>query len=573
MADPKKAAGGCCGGGHGHGHSQSHSHSHSHSHGGGHAHGGSGGAKKDCCVKLPNNDPGAAAAAKGTPHEGHTVIRLEDYEAGKRRRQAQRMREAAAAAARPKVATARPPGGSVVDCRGRTRTLRGGLRLAAADAEDVMVIETADSGKGVSSMALLEEGRVVVSEPGLVLTERQRVDPAAALARVKAALGGDGVEAAVAEAVTKLEAHGLPWDTDEGMLELLNTNAFSLAGGARGQEGMDKDGDSERHSVVLPLIARVNHACVPNCAVRLNREAGSGELVALRNIAPNTELTISYCREGHGWDRASRRGVLSRIKKFWCECPLCQHEAASDAAAAKADGAAAQPTVAAENADAFAQYIMSHSPEEEQDRSLEEYIAGMHVVGQLRGYAHWGVVFIASGLLKNALAGIDTASGAEEPWLGLSVTLLSYLRRWGACPQANPSMTFDYLPNWYVSAVLQACHKVMHASTASQHEPLITACFELIEPWHRRYYTAVDPDQRMIESWLRVHAKTPLQQVGAAAPAAPAAPVTFTKADLTVHLGSSSHQAVVGHTKRIVDEFAGTPATNRAKPKKFTVRR
>ena len=78
------------------------------------------------------------------------------------------------------------------------------------------------------------------------------------------------------------------------------------------------------------------HSCEPNCAiVHLTRDPDAQRsttmeflrIVALRDIKPNEELTISYVESSATAAREGRRETLKKLYGFDCTCSLCmQHE-------------------------------------------------------------------------------------------------------------------------------------------------------------------------------------------------------------------------------------------------------
>ncbi|PRP76038.1 hypothetical protein PROFUN_01754 [Planoprotostelium fungivorum] len=68
-------------------------------------------------------------------------------------------------------------------------------------------------------------------------------------------------------------------------------------------------------------MSRINHSCVPNVHFSYHLDEGIGTIRALRDIAPDEELFISYCSDFE--TRDVRREELQRRFLFICHCSLC----------------------------------------------------------------------------------------------------------------------------------------------------------------------------------------------------------------------------------------------------------
>ncbi|KAK4186437.1 N-lysine methyltransferase SMYD2 [Podospora australis] len=91
--------------------------------------------------------------------------------------------------------------------------------------------------------------------------------------------------------------------------DIMETNTF------------DVSVDGVSHSGLYPEIARINHACKPNCFTRYSPNTLLMEVVAYKDIAPGEELSLSY----------APLNILSKdrkeLLKFWgfeCTCALCR---------------------------------------------------------------------------------------------------------------------------------------------------------------------------------------------------------------------------------------------------------
>jgi len=74
---------------------------------------------------------------------------------------------------------------------------------------------------------------------------------------------------------------------------------------------------------IFPNIAMMNHSCVPNANVRFGDDR-TAVVVALRDIQPGEELTISYIENDMPLE--ARQKELQEYG-FICDCPLCSQQA------------------------------------------------------------------------------------------------------------------------------------------------------------------------------------------------------------------------------------------------------
>ncbi|KAF8890645.1 hypothetical protein BD779DRAFT_1643693 [Infundibulicybe gibba] len=80
-------------------------------------------------------------------------------------------------------------------------------------------------------------------------------------------------------------------------------------------------------SSISPLIALINHSCIPNAAVVFPGKPASGsvmQVTALREILPGEEIVTSYIDTTVS--RLQRRKILQETYNFTCECNLCTAE-------------------------------------------------------------------------------------------------------------------------------------------------------------------------------------------------------------------------------------------------------
>lgn len=84
---------------------------------------------------------------------------------------------------------------------------------------------------------------------------------------------------------------------------------------------MDFNGDA----ALFPLMAKANHACVPNADFVSRPNLGVQDLMAIRDIQPGEEITLSYLPAGNeGSDVKSVRQAYTREwYGFQCSCQTC----------------------------------------------------------------------------------------------------------------------------------------------------------------------------------------------------------------------------------------------------------
>eukprot|EP00322_Chrysochromulina_rotalis_P019088 CAMPEP_0115853070 /NCGR_PEP_ID=MMETSP0287-20121206/13317_1 /TAXON_ID=412157 /ORGANISM="Chrysochromulina rotalis, Strain UIO044" /LENGTH=385 /DNA_ID=CAMNT_0003307141 /DNA_START=18 /DNA_END=1175 /DNA_ORIENTATION=+ len=78
-------------------------------------------------------------------------------------------------------------------------------------------------------------------------------------------------------------------------------------------------------TALFPHIARLNHSCRPNMEVHFLGEDSEATLIAKRDIAAGTELSISYIDDNERAGYRDRRASL-RDYGFECDCPKCTVE-------------------------------------------------------------------------------------------------------------------------------------------------------------------------------------------------------------------------------------------------------
>ncbi|KAL1869413.1 hypothetical protein Daus18300_005625 [Diaporthe australafricana] len=93
-----------------------------------------------------------------------------------------------------------------------------------------------------------------------------------------------------------------------------------------GDGDRDEDEDSTQWTSSLFLkTSRLNHSCLPNCAVSEKQENGRGKITVYtsRDIQPNEELTVTYLDANRPRDR--RRAHAKHVWDFDCNCPACDY--------------------------------------------------------------------------------------------------------------------------------------------------------------------------------------------------------------------------------------------------------
>lgn len=82
------------------------------------------------------------------------------------------------------------------------------------------------------------------------------------------------------------------------------------------------DHNDSEGSGLFALICRANHACRPNARYLWRHDLQRELLIAVRDIAPGDEVTVTYGTSAEG--RAQRQATLLRGFRFKCRCELCE---------------------------------------------------------------------------------------------------------------------------------------------------------------------------------------------------------------------------------------------------------
>ncbi|KAK4224916.1 N-lysine methyltransferase SMYD2 [Podospora fimiseda] len=193
---------------------------------------------------------------------------------------------------------------------------RGNRPFKAADPRPYEVKEINGKGLGVVATRRIKIGEVVMVEMPALLSTLRRVDEWESKDFLRLLKGA---------------AEGLPEEKREELLkcarggkgyvvyDVLNTNSFQVGVGAGVGRGIE-------HSGLFIGIARINHACKPNCFTRFSPSTLLMEVVAYRDIQPGEEIFISY----------APLNILSKDRRkflqlwgFNCTCSLCADPVAS----------------------------------------------------------------------------------------------------------------------------------------------------------------------------------------------------------------------------------------------------
>lgn len=101
-----------------------------------------------------------------------------------------------------------------------------------------------------------------------------------------------------------------------GAIGTIRTSAFAEEDVRRGQK--------YKVFLVYDIISRVNHSCGPNAEVHWNPENNTGSLRAVRQIANQDEIRVTYLGIGESiGTRTQRSRTLRKIFDFDCNCTLC----------------------------------------------------------------------------------------------------------------------------------------------------------------------------------------------------------------------------------------------------------
>ncbi|RYP11884.1 hypothetical protein DL767_011287 [Monosporascus sp. MG133] len=147
------------------------------------------------------------------------------------------------------------------------------------------VAEFPGKGFGLVAAVSLRDGELVMSRTPAVMVNAKAVSN---LGRdYLAGLLRNGVERLSSEhkyQYLNLSTHDKAATYEEKVYKIFKTNSFRT--GAH-------DGESDFHSTFTE-VSRLNHDCRPNCAYYFDHTTFAHKVIAVRDIAPGEELTISY---------------------------------------------------------------------------------------------------------------------------------------------------------------------------------------------------------------------------------------------------------------------------------------
>eukprot|EP01059_Diplonema_ambulator_P033099 TRINITY_DN6779_c1_g1_i1.p1 TRINITY_DN6779_c1_g1~~TRINITY_DN6779_c1_g1_i1.p1 ORF type:complete len:410 (+),score=46.58 TRINITY_DN6779_c1_g1_i1:43-1230(+) len=367
------------------------------------------------------------------------------------------------------------------------------------------VMECSGKGLGLFAGKAFTAGEVIVEEEAIVVVDDEaRVDN-----RIMESLLGE----------REKQILGRLANMGDGWVGVFNTNGFNCG---------------EGQHAVFNTISRVNHCCVPNAFVDVDTETGIAKLKALTRIEQCHEVTISYHRDSHGLSKKMKRSMLKNTKKFECQCKTCSSEAPDPAMGGCSED---------DETEEMQFFILSHCEDSGVERSLEEFVAGMHVVGGVLSYKHWGCLHIAMALLKNAVGAVEhyTESGdkpSAEKWTNILLKLLTF------CTNRCKAITPSYLTSSYTLTLYDAAHCLLH--TSSPPYPLIVLVFAFIAPFHSAYYSASDHDTKHIKKLLKDYEGCKVSGMGLDESE------VATKDFLRINLNEGSLAAIERHTERLI---------------------
>ncbi|RYO73756.1 hypothetical protein DL766_000568 [Monosporascus sp. MC13-8B] len=174
------------------------------------------------------------------------------------------------------------------------------------------VAEFPGKGFGLVATRSLRDGELVMSRTPAVMANAKTVN---GLGKYHLAdLLRNGVESLSSEHKSQylnLSTHDEAATYEEKVYKIFKTNSFRT--GAH-------DGESDFHSTFTE-VSRLNHDCRPNCAYYFDHTTFAHKVIAVRDIAPGEELTISYYDPLQ--PSSERRQRLSRDWGFACSCRSC----------------------------------------------------------------------------------------------------------------------------------------------------------------------------------------------------------------------------------------------------------
>ena len=70
-------------------------------------------------------------------------------------------------------------------------------------------------------------------------------------------------------------------------------------------------------------ISRINHSCRPNVIINIEAGTGNADVIAIRRIAVNEEITVNYLVGDWLLSYLQRRGITNQNWGFQCDCVDC----------------------------------------------------------------------------------------------------------------------------------------------------------------------------------------------------------------------------------------------------------
>ncbi|KAK4161208.1 N-lysine methyltransferase SMYD2 [Cladorrhinum sp. PSN259] len=203
---------------------------------------------------------------------------------------------------------------------------RGGIpfSLPKTSPPPYEVEEIPNKGKGVVAKRVIKEGELLMAEMPLIMSMLDGYEDYEAKDFLKLLKrGAEQLGEREKGEMLGLARKGKEKGNGNGkgqaggysvVMDLINTNSFRVQVAGRG------------HSGVYPRVARINHACKPNCFTRYSPSTLMMEVVAYRDIQPGEELSISYAPLNM---LTKDRRALLQAWGFNCTCSLCADPAAS----------------------------------------------------------------------------------------------------------------------------------------------------------------------------------------------------------------------------------------------------
>lgn len=211
-----------------------------------------------------------------------------------------------------------------------------------------------------------------------------------------------------------LELSNLYDDPDIALQGIVSGNAFDLQIGGSG------------HLAVFPEAARINHACSPNSQFRVDPSLLSHQVLAVRSIDKDEEITIAYSNPLEPY--AKRQSHLRNSFHFTCTCSRCSQGEVTDKLLneiANLQGALSDWTPTSEASIKKAERLVKIY----QDEGLDGYIDP--------AYCHAALTYNSVGGLRGAQKYIKLALEANNLRLGPTALSLGACDGMAENPQAH----------------------------------------------------------------------------------------------------------------------------------------